>query len=192
MGMSGTNNTTNMQLHSHLVNLFLSPQVRETTINKFLEENPEVLIRAVGAKKALHEKSLDWIEPFMPEGERSIQPDILVQNSEGFYDIYELKTALLLKKNITKGKRKRRRFIDIVEEGLSQLANYDDYFKSVPNLEYAKVKYGIDVKEPKLCLIVGSMENYSDEKVAQALRKSPHMSVMDFDSLANAFLMASR
>ncbi|MNR29951.1 hypothetical protein D3C85_1473720 [compost metagenome] len=115
---------------------------------------------------------------------------MLVRRADGYYDIYDLKTAALAKKNITKGGRKRRRFIDYVEEGVAQLVNYEEYFSYPKNAEYAHKKYGVQCKEPKLVLIVGSWENSSIEEVQQARRRYPNIEIIDYDTFCHLFIGA--
>ena len=89
------------------------------------------------------------------------------------------------------GGRKRRRFIDYVEEGVAQLANYEEYFTYPKNAEDAKEKYSVEVNKPKLVLVVGSWENSSQEEVTQALRRYPSVEIIDYDTFCHQFIGAS-
>ncbi|OYW25745.1 MAG: hypothetical protein B7Z49_00680, partial [Hydrogenophilales bacterium 12-63-5] len=87
-----------------------------------------------------------------------------------------------------KASRNRRRFIDYVEEGISQLANYREYFKYPRNAALAKQKYGIEVNDPMLILVVGSWENVDVDEVNQACRKYRNVGVIDYDTVCQMFI----
>jgi len=174
-----------------LQSMYLLPGLHETTIGEFLKLHPEIVKSAFKTEHFEYEPYLLWLEHDGTCEDEAINPDLLVKRHDGYHDIYDLKTAALSKKNVTKGERKRRRFIDYVEEGVAQLANYKEYFTYPKNAIYAKEKYGIEIKEPKLVLIVGSWENSSQEKVKQALRRYPEIDIIDYDTFCHLFISAS-
>ena len=107
----------------------------------------------------------------------------MVKRDDGFYDIYDLKTAALWKMNILKGERKRRRFIDYVEKGVVQLANYREYFEYPKNRDFVtKSKYGIEVQDPKLVLVVGNWENTDLKEIDEACRRYRDVNIMNYDT----------
>lgn len=173
-----------------LQSMFLFPNLRETTVGEFIMRHPDVVKKAFKTNHFEYEPYLEWLEHDGTCEDYAINPDLLVQREDGFYDIYDLKTALLERRSITKASRNRRRFIDYVEEGISQLANYREYFKYPENAALAKRKYGIEVNDPKLVLIVGSWENVDADEVNQACRKYKNVSVVDYDTLCHMFLGA--
>ena len=59
----------------------------------------------------------------------------------------------------------------MVENGIAQLANYEEYFNFEKNREFGLAKYSIKISDPKLILIVGSYENASREELDEASRK---------------------
>lgn len=174
-----------------LQSMYLLPGLHETTIGEFLKLHPEIIKSAFKTEHFEYEPYLQWIEHDGTCEDVAINPDLLVKRIDGYYDIYDLKTAALTKKNVTKGGRKRRRFIDYVEEGVAQLVNYEEYFSYPKNAEHAKEKYGIEVKDPKLVLVVGSWENSSSEEVQQARRRFLNIEIIDYDTLCHLFIGAS-
>jgi len=113
----------------------------------------------------------------------------MLEREDGFFDICDLKTAALTKQRITKDKHRRRRFIDYVYEGVSQLANYKDYFKFEKNKEYAESKYHVKVDQPNLYLIVGNYENAPKDEIEEASRMlPPNYLIIDYDTLNSMFL----
>jgi hypothetical protein len=168
--------------------MYLFPGLHETTIGEFMNQHPEVIKRVFNAMNFEYEPYLEWKEHDGTVQDAAINPDLMIQRKDGYYDIYDLKTALLQKKKITKGERRRRRFIDYVEEGVSQLANYREYFCYEQNASHAKEKYGIEVKDPNLVLVVGSYENSDPDQVIQACRKYNNVHIVDYDTLCKAYI----
>jgi hypothetical protein len=179
-------------LAGQFANLFLFNQLRETTIGEYLKQHPEFLERALGTKNFIHEPHLNWLEGAEGRSDQAINPDLMIERADGYFDIYDLKTAALDKRSITKGEWRRRRFIDYVEEGIAQLAHYADYFRFPLNLQHAYEKYKIRVLDPKLVLVVGNFENASRDEISEACRRLNNVSIIDYDTLMQLFLMSER
>ncbi|CAH0289527.1 Shedu anti-phage system protein SduA domain-containing protein [Peribacillus frigoritolerans] len=176
-------------LSSQFVNTFLIPNIRETTIGEFLSKNPSFIQKALSCKQFLYEKELEWVEGNPNLEEKFINPDILIEREDGYFNICDLKLPKLDRKNLTKGKHKRRRFVDDVQEGIAQLANYEEYFHFDKNKEFAKSKYNVEVQSPELILIVGNYENLRAEEVREAARSvKSNYRIIDYDTLNALFL----
>jgi len=169
-------------------NIYLLKGLHETVIGEFFKLHPEVIYRAFNTDSFYYEPYLKWIEHDGTCEDEAINPDLLVRRLDGFYDIFDLKTGLLERTNVTKGGRKRRRFIDYVEEGVAQLANYREYFSYEKNAALAKEKYGVEVRAPNLVLVVGNWENSQLDEVHQACRRYPDVKIIDYDTLCHMFL----
>lgn len=170
----------------------MSNGVHETSIGAFLSAHPEIITKGLSCLNFYYEPTFPWLEHDGSVEDKFINPDLLVQRLDGHFDIVDLKLAGLEKKKLTKGQRKRRRFIDYVSEGLAQLANYEFYCSFDKNKEFIYNKYGIPVDRPKLHLVVGSQENVDPAEVREALRTydSDRFSVIDYDSLVRAYLIS--
>ncbi|QZP22867.1 Shedu anti-phage system protein SduA domain-containing protein [Pseudomonas sp. DR208] len=168
---------------AQLQGLYLSKGVHETTIGKFINDHPEVIHKAFRCKSFLHEKSFKWLESKFEIVEKEIRPDLLVLRDDGFYDIYDLKTAVDAKKSLTNTKSSRRKFIDCVSDGVAQLINYREYFKYEKNAKYALENHGVRVSDPELVLVVGSMDNFSALEVEQAAMMYQKVTIIDYDTL---------
>lgn len=180
-----------LALAGQFANTYLIPRMRETTIGEFLNLQQEIIKKAIGTKKFIYEAHLPWLESHPPNTDEAINPDLMIQRDDGFYDIYELKLPLLDKKSLTKGVRKRRRFIDNVNEGVAQLANYSEYFTFEKNRELALTKYDIKVNNPNLVLVIGNYENANKDEIEEASRPQlQNISIVDYDSLLQMFLLA--
>jgi hypothetical protein len=114
----------------------------------------------------------------------------MAERADGFFDIYDLKTAQLDRTTLTRGEHRRRRFIDYVEEGMAQLANYREYFAFSRNAALAEQKYGIRVHNPRLTLIAGHTENVDMREVLEACRRYPDFALIDYDTLTQWFIGA--
>ena len=171
-----------------LQSMVLFPNLRETTIGEFIKLHPEIIKAAFKTVHFEYEPYLAWIEHDGTCEDVAINPDLLIKRSDGFYDIYDLKTAALDKKKLTKASRSRRRFIDYVEEGISQLANYREYFNFPKNAAHAKEKYGIEINDPRLVLVVGSWENINIDEVNQACRRYRNVEVIDYDTICQMYI----
>jgi hypothetical protein len=168
--------------------MYLFPGLHETTIGDFMNQHPEIIKKSFDAMDFEYEPYLEWKEDDGTVLDKAINPDLMIQRKDGYFDIYDLKTALLHKKKITKGERRRRRFIDYVEEGVSQLANYREYFRYEQNASHAKDKYGIEVRDPNLVLVVGSYENSDPDEIIQACRKYENVYIIDYDTLCQIYI----
>jgi len=165
-----------------LQSLYLTHRLRENTIGAFLAQHVGLLKRYFNSDHVLCEPSFDWVEFGTTKPDKaSIRPDVMVRNSNGFYDIVDLKTALLEKKTITNSDDARRTFINYVYQGQAQLANYARYFTFEKNQAHALERHRVKVHKPSLTLIVGHMENADPESVSQAQMCSS-IQIVDYDS----------
>jgi uncharacterized protein with GYD domain len=181
-------------LSGQFANMFLIPNVRETTIGEFLKANPHIINKAFNCKRSVYEPELEWIEGNEESpNEKAINPDLMIEREDGFFDIVDLKTIKDESKNITKGQHKRRRFIDYVGEGIAQLSNYKEYFTYEKNRSHAFSKYGIKVENPKLILVVGSYDNVNAKEVREACRAyKEELEIRDYDTLNTSYLQNSK
>lgn len=185
--------TYKMVLAGQFSNTFLVPGIRETTIGEFINSNPSFIKESLSCLDFLYEEDFPWLEGNDDSDEKFINPDLLLKRIDGFYDICDLKTPKLSIPNLTKGGHKRRRFFDYVEEGIAQLANYEEYFKFERNKEYALNEYGVTLNNPILYLIVGNYENLKQEDIRQATRRlKDNYRVIDFDTLHALYLNSVR
>lgn len=177
---------------SHLQNLVLIGGVHETAIGDFLNDHPQILLKSLGYCDFIYEPSLEWIHKIENNPDKFINPDLLLKRPDGNYDICDLKKGLINKKSLTKDERRRRRFIDPVNEGLAQLANYEEYFTYKENLKHANDKYDISILEPNKVLIIGNKTNSNSDEIKEALRGHSNISVIDYESIISLYLANSR
>lgn len=160
---------------------------KETTLTKLLEQHSEVLLRAFDAESIAYQPLLPWVTGNPDPDEKHIQPDMIVRGRNGGWRIVEFKLPLLKKSSVTKGTHRRRRFIDPVAEGISQLYNYFDYFDHPRNVAAAESRLGGKVIDPRLTLVAGTSENVDINEVSQALRPYKPVDILDYDTLVGLY-----
>lgn len=172
-------------LSAQFSNLFLQ-KTKEVTLSQFLEDHTDALKAALKAELIWFQARLPWREGNDDSGEQYIQPDIIIRRYDGIWQIIDLRLPLITRTSITKGAHKRRRFIDDAYEGISQLANYAQYFEFPANREAAEQILGtMPESSPATVLIVGNVENVREAEVLQAKRSHSEVEIMSFDTLAN-------
>jgi hypothetical protein len=177
-------------LAGQFANLFLLHNLRETTLGEFLNSHPEIIKDALSTPDFIYEPYLEWQEGQADASEKAINPDLMIKRSDGFFDIYDLKRPLLERSTLTKGKRQRRRFIDYVEEGVAQLAHYQEYFTHESNRQHAYERYGIRIDQPRSVLVVGNYENVDQEQIDEACRRLKSFELIDYDTILQLYLEA--
>lgn len=173
---------------SQFASIFLFPNLHETTIGEFLKSHPEIIKIALNTPRFEYEPYFEWQEGNPNPEEQAINPDLLIQRLDGYFDIYDLKRALLDRTKLTKGRRRRRRFVDYIAEGAAQLAHYDNYFRFPKNQEYAFEKYQVRVSDPHLVLVVGNFENINITEIDEACRMLKNFEIIDYDTILHLYL----
>jgi len=85
-------------------------KVNETIIDKFVQNHLDFFIKALGYRTGQSQRRLVWIEKMTDDDPNESIPDYLTEREDGYYDIIDLKTAVLKYKKIVIGARKRPRF----------------------------------------------------------------------------------
>jgi len=174
---------------AQFANIFLMNQLHETSIGSFIDQHREVLLSALKGQNLISEPYLPWVVSSPDPDELAVNPDLFVQRSDGYWDVYDLKLALLNRKDLTTGKRNRRRFINTIEDGIAQLAHYRDFLSIPQHAALAKEKYGATFDRPRFVLVVGNYENANAERIADARRRFLGLELIDYDSLLQLYLM---
>ncbi|HBQ4000045.1 TPA: hypothetical protein ACPUI0_000785 [Klebsiella pneumoniae] len=173
---------------SYLMNLVLNDKIHETTIGDYLNDHSDIILNALGYRGIVYEPILEWIEKTQDNPDSCINPDALLQRVDGFYDICDFKKGLTKTKSLTKDDRRRRRFIDHVNEGLAQLDNYEEYFTFELNKKHALERYNVKVSSPSKILIIGNIANARQDEIEQSLRGRNNTLVVDYDSLISSYI----
>jgi hypothetical protein len=174
---------------AQFANIFLMNKLHETSIGAFIDSHREILLSALEAQNLISQPELPWVTVSPDPSEHAIIPDLFVQRADRYWDVYDLKLALLDRREITTGPRRRRRFVYTVEDGMAQLAHYRDFLAIPQHAQWANERYGVTFSDPRFVLVVGNYENIDVEKVAEARRRFPDLELIDYDSLLQLYLM---
>ena len=175
---------------AQFTSLFLSSFVHETKLGTFMGSHPDFVRRALHVDEFIRERTFVWQPP--KNAEPAIRPDLLGRRIDGTFDIYDLKTGLLSKRKVTKKRRSRRMLVSELEDGLAQLAHYDEYFSAPENQQYLTEVHGIQLVKPRLTLIGGNQFNTSATEVREALRRfngiNEQYSIVSYDALVLSYM----
>lgn len=144
---------------TRLSSLLKKNETREARYQEFFEKNP-IAFEALGyvrshPKPRLQKTDGDYLEP-----------DFLVEQVDGLFQIFELKTPQ--DKLITKSKN-RDKLRASVEKYISQIAVYSEYFDDSVHQQWVSETLALDVqKRPDMILVVGTDEN-TDKKLLHLL-----------------------
>ena len=144
-------------------------KVHETTIDRFLQLNSIFFAKSLGYKSAKSNVNLE-LKVHKNEFDKNMKliPDFMLEKSDGYYDILDLKIGLL-SFNFALGNWSNARFSSYGQKLLGQLKGYERYFSFKENAEWVYKKYGIKIREPKLIGIAGNHNNFNHEVVRLAL-----------------------
>ena len=92
-----------------------------------------------------------------------------MEREDGFFDILDLKKALLKQSITVKARPRGIRFNWYVSNLIAQLMDYRRYFDCKTNREWAHSNHGIKVNNPFLIGVVGNFDTYKKERVDLAL-----------------------
>jgi hypothetical protein len=168
--------------------------IKELLIDKFIEEHKSILANSWGYKDVL-KVTFKWIERDKSEPFES-RPDFILVKEDSTFDILDLKTgaiqfrSLIKKKKLKNSTQIRIRFIDYVNELISQLEEYKNCFKYIKNIQHIK-NYGLDVdlSNMKLIGVVGNQNNFDSIEVNSALSPfKDYIKIISYFDLANMAL----
>jgi len=193
-GVNFSHSEANIYIASQLIS-FSNQIIRETTIDRYIQEHKFVFANALGYEDAL-KMSFKWIERSTDEPYES-KPDFVLVKRDKTFDILDLKTGAIAIKSLTKGKKLKKgqririHFVDYVNELISQLEEYKSYFKYEKNIQFIKNKYKLDVDLDNMRLtgIIGNQNNFDTSQVTSALNPyKDYIKIISYYDLANMIL----
>lgn len=180
-----------IQRAAQFANLYLMNKLRETSIGAFLAQHEEVVLGGLGADRALFETSFRWQVTSPDPDEEGIRPDIVLGHPDGSCSVVDLKLPLLDRAKITRSDRRRRRFVDSVEDGIAQLAHYREFFEVPEHQALVRAEHGLEIAGARYALVVGNYENTTPEEVAEASRRLGSFDLLDYDTLLQLYVASS-
>lgn len=154
--------------------------VRETQITQFLaiERNQFILKLFFGAMKVFDEILCEWkINTNKP----NLKPDFFIQSSNSYSDIIDFK--LPFTKNIIVGKDNRKHFSSKMNEYISQVENYRDYFDETIHRNHIFNKYDIKVVKPIIYLIIGRRSDFNNQEWKKLESRHHNLVIKNFDDI---------
>lgn len=144
-----------------LENLIKNGNTKENDYQHCLEKNP-IIFESLGytefyaftkeAKKKLPKDELTNLQP---------EPDFIVKNSLGLYEIFEIKTPID-KNLIINSNNYRKRFTAELSSYISQTITYNDYFRNPANRKTIEELFDIKIQEDLPQNIIFGLEKNID------------------------------
>ena len=117
------------QAINRLARLLRDGESDEAKYQEYFERNP-VVFEALGYSAAYPKPQLP-----LPDGEH-LEPDFLVKRPDGLYEVFELKTP---QERLVHGKKHRDKLYARVEEYISQVENYSEYFDDSEHRTFVEI-----------------------------------------------------
>lgn len=157
-----------------LEGLLNSKTTREADFQGFFERHPHFL------RKWDHREVYPHVTLSRPEGD--LIPDFILTDRQ-LQNAAILDLKLSTPKLITR-RRNRDRFTASVLEARTQLLRYRDWFREPANRSALVEKFGMEIYEPKLIVIIGRSAEFSDGFDRQRLTAdNPDLEVVTYDDI---------
>jgi hypothetical protein len=144
--------------------------LHKTTVGEFLQQHEEILLGAFEATQLVREPVLER------EDGTAVTPDFILERPDGSHIVGDLALPLL---ETTKDGKKRRRSTTAAD-GQQRITEYAEYFKSSAHQAFAKTKFGVEVKDPRKLLVLGTSENPAES--------TPDLELIDYDTILRLYL----
>lgn len=151
---------------NQLSHLLYEDESAEEKYQRYFEENP-IVFKVLGYSNAYPKLRLPrsdggWYEP-----------DFLLERPDGLFEILDLKTPQ--EKLITSRRKSRERFYSKIEDYISQVEEYAEYFNNSECRDLVRVNYSLDVQtSPEITIIVGIDRNVNKKLLHQLLSRRTH------------------
>ena len=118
-----------------------------------------------------------------------LEPDFLLLGLDGLYEIFELKTP---QEKLSSNKLHREKFRAKIEEYISQVNNYSEYFDDSSNQELVSTRYGIYInKHPNMIIIAGRDAGVNKSELHQLLhRRVGSLKIFTYDDILSRLKFA--
>lgn len=158
---------------NELSRLLKKGEARESKYQEFFENNP-VVFEVLGYVKA-------YPKPRLPKLDGDyLEPDFLVEQVDGLYQIFELKTP---QEKLIQEIKSRDKFYADVDKYISQVFTYSEYFDDNEHRRLVINELSLDVqKTPDMVLVVGR-DNNVDKKLLHTLtrRRASALHIVTYD-----------
>jgi hypothetical protein len=146
--------TTFSEESIHELEGLINGNAKESAFQRFFEANREFLL-ALGDYTNLHPQLV-----LHEDGGRLIPDFFLERVDSDLCDICDLKRPTI---SLVNSQRHRKRFRDMVMEGIAQLRTYRDWFDDAAHRAEFKRQYGLTAFRPRVVLILGRRLSFYDD-----------------------------
>jgi hypothetical protein len=149
-----------------LASLLYKDESVEEKYQLYFEEHP-IVFKVLGYSNAYPKLRLP-----RPDG-GWYEPDFLLERPDGLFEILDLKTPQ--EKLVTTRRKSRARFYSKIEDYISQVEEYAEYFNNSECRERVRASYSLDVQtSPEVTIIAGIDRNVSKKLLHQLLSRRTH------------------
>lgn len=159
------------------LSLILDSDADENTFQQWFETHP-LVFECLGYTRVIPHPSLDVED----KSAGLFIPDFMVLNSDGLWEIFEIKTA---KELILKNTERRHSLRASTETYIAQCKEYSDLFRDREYRNRFNQRYDADCHaSPNITLIMGRNENLDKKTVAGILSsRTPHIAIRTYDDV---------
>ena len=151
---------------NRLVELLRDDTAIENMFQQYFENNP-VVFKVLGYSRA-------FPKPRFELGDGNwLEPDFLLERTDGLFEILDLKTPQ--EKLFSSRKKHRDTLYKKIDEYLSQIETYSEYFDDRENCEKVRNMYSFDIqKRPEIVIFVGKDDNLDKKQLHLLLSRRTH------------------
>jgi len=169
----------------NLVQLLDSGEERESAFQRYFEEH-QCVFQLMNFVKAYPRPQLPLVG--LSAKRKYLEPDFLLERFDGLFEIAELKTP---QEKVLREIAYREKFYSKIQEYISQVANYSEYFDDSHHRELVREQLSLDVQSrPDATLIVGRDEGLDKKLLHKMLaRHAMRVRVNTFDDVLTQIRM---
>jgi hypothetical protein len=156
-------------------------EAAEKKYQRYFEENP-LTFQVLGYTTAYPKPRLP-----LPDGD-FLEPDFLAQRPDGLFEIFELKTP---QEELIVSKAHRDKLRAKLDEYISQVDTYSEYFDDAANRDRVRSELGFDVQKRPDMTIVAGRDDIADKKILHLLlrRRTNALRVVTYDDILSWLLL---
>ena len=170
-----------LQKINRFIELVGSHSSTEVQLTQFLAhtDNQFILSMRFSAIAIQDEVMCEW----QSENKKSIKPDFLITNTDGYADIVEFKLPSAELKLV--GKENREAFSAQINSYIAQTRVYSKYFDDPNNRKWVEEKYGIKVYHPKRYLVIGRRWQFDTDTWKEITFDYQNLTILTYDDLVD-------
>lgn len=166
---------------NNLIELLQNDEKSESVYQKYFENNP-IVFKVLGYSQSYPKPRLPLIN-----GEW-LEPDFLLKRADGLFEILDLKTPQ--GKLVNTRRKHRTTFSQKVDEYISQVETYSEYFDDESNRDKVRSLYSYEIQKSPESLIIMGVDSNIDKKLIYSLlnRRSHKITLQTYDDVLSSLL----